>query len=81
MNGGLDRRMRRLERGTAMGLPWSKPAREWTDEQLLAVIGHSDPSNVLLLELSRPDVLILGVPEKTVAEWVEAYGRHESGGE
>lgn len=81
MNGGLDRRMKRLEYGTAMGLPWSKPAREWTDEQLLAVIGDRDPSDLVLLEISRPDALFFGVPEKTVAEWVEAYGRAENGGE
>lgn len=81
MNGGLDRRMKRLERGTAMGLPWSKPPSEWTDEQLLFVIGDRDPTDTLLLELSGSDALMFGVPEKTVAEWVETYCRTESSSE
>ena len=40
MTNNLDRRVRRLEAGTALKLPWGKPSREWTDEQLLAVIGE-----------------------------------------
>ena len=74
MNGGLDRRVRWLERGTSLELPWGRPPREWTDEQLLAVIGEGPLVNDLrLLELSTPDALIFGVPEKTVAEWIKAY--------
>lgn len=74
MNTGMDRRVRRLERGTSLGLPWGKPPREWTDEQLLAVIGEGPLVNdLLLLQMSTPDALIFGALEKTVEEWVKAY--------
>ena len=61
-----------------MGLPWGRPPSEWTDEQLLAVIGESRlVTDQQLLDMSRPDSLIFGVPEKTVADWLEAYAPRE----
>ena len=74
MIGGLERRLRRLERGTSDALPWGRPVRERSDEQLLAVIGEGNAvTDEYLLDLSRPDALMFGVPEKTVAAWVDAY--------
>jgi len=42
------------------------------------VIGDRDPSDLVLLEISRPDALFFGVPEKTVAERVEQCERDQS---
>ena len=72
MTGGLERRVRRLERGTSLELPYGKPPSEWTDEQLVAVLGlDSMPPDQYLLEMSTPNALIFGVREKTLAEWVK----------
>ena len=73
MSRPLERRLERLERGASLGLPWTKPLVDWSDEQLLAVLGvGSEVTDLFLLGMSRPEALIFGVREQTVAEWMEA---------
>ncbi len=84
MSSSLDRRLRRLETVTQIKLPWGRPPREWTDEQLMAVIGEPGPlSDERLAELigsrviiaGNTDAIILGVPE---AESTEAWVRRHA---
>lgn len=61
MSAGLDRRVKRLERGHSPALPWHRPAREWSDAQLIAciVIAYPDVkagvSQERLLEIIADD--------------------------
>ena len=73
MNKPLERRLARLERGTSLGLPWDRPPREWTDEQLLAALGEgSEVTDLVVVYPSTPEALFLGVREQVLAEWVAA---------
>lgn len=61
MSVGLDRRVKRLERGHSLALPWHRPAREWSDTQLIACIAVAYPhvkagvSQERLLEIIADD--------------------------
>src|SRR4051794_17853437 len=76
MSSRLERRVRRIERGTTVQLPWNKPASQWTDAQLLEVIGPAlnqqyGPAT------SRPEALMIGVREApSRAEWAEGYAHN-----
>lgn len=49
----LERRLRRLEERDQVALPWHRPARDWTDGQLLVVIGEGvDVSDERLLAIA-----------------------------
>ncbi len=43
MSAGLDRRVKRLEWWHSPALPWHRPAREWSDAQLIACIAIAFP--------------------------------------
>jgi hypothetical protein len=61
MIAGLGRRVKRLERGHSLALPWHRPAREWSDPQLIACIAITYPdvkagvSEERLLEIIADD--------------------------